>query len=255
MIAIGTRAHGQARRRALKLKDGMHYFKGEWLESGEDPALSPTVFLIEQEANSTLPTHFHRQNEFQLVVGGSGAIGRHAMRPFALHYAGAYTGYGPVVAGPEGLDYFTIRPVFDTGALMASEARDKMIRGPKRQVHAAPFSLSDPERLRQLGAVERVDVIPTQDDAMFAEVLRIPPGMTVTAKHVAGGGGVFHFVLAGTLHYGDAALTPLEHVFASAGEAPLAFTAGPGGAEMLSMQTPVTAAAYLPKEADVPEMQ
>lgn len=252
MIAIGTRAHGQARRRALQLKDGMHYHKGEWLESGEDPTLSPTVFLIEQEANSTLPTHFHRQNEFQLVVGGSGAIGRHAMKPFAVHYAGAYTGYGPVVAGPEGLDYFTIRPVFDTGALMASEAREKMVRGPKRQVHATPFDVLEPERRRHLRAVERLDVIPTQDDAMFAEVLRIPPGATARAKQVAGGGGVFHFLLAGSAHCGDAALAPLDHVFASSEEAPLTFIAGPDGAEVLSMQTPVTAAAYRPKEEAVP---
>ena len=71
MIVTGSAKHGQSRRRKLRLEDGFEYFKGEWLEAGQDPHLSPTMFLIEQCPHSKLATHFHRQNEFQVVVEGA----------------------------------------------------------------------------------------------------------------------------------------------------------------------------------------
>ena len=80
------------------------------MDSGDDPTLSPTVALIEQPAGFEFMPHFHRQNQFQVFVGGSGSLGRHALAPVVVHYAGAYTGYGPLLAGPEGIQYFTLRP-------------------------------------------------------------------------------------------------------------------------------------------------
>ena len=39
MIAIGTRAHGKAKRRQLP-KMTEHFYKSEWLEAGDDATLS-----------------------------------------------------------------------------------------------------------------------------------------------------------------------------------------------------------------------
>ena len=47
MIAIGTRAHGEAKRRQLPNMRA-HFYKSEWLEAGDDATLSPTAFLVEQ---------------------------------------------------------------------------------------------------------------------------------------------------------------------------------------------------------------
>jgi hypothetical protein len=132
MIVTGTRAHGELRRRFLQLPSGFCYHKGEWMESGDDPLLSPTMFLVEQPAGKVLPTHWHRENQFQVVVGGGGTMGRHEIAPIMVHYAGAYSGYGPIIAGPEGVKYFTIRAVFEQGAMMAATQLESMIRGPKR---------------------------------------------------------------------------------------------------------------------------
>src|SRR5678816_3651970 len=97
--------------------DGDTYIKSEWMANvtggSGDAELSPTVFLVEQAPNVSLRTHFHRQNQFQIFVRGSGTIGRHPLGPLMVHYAGAYSGYGPLVAGPEGLAYFTLRTVFE----------------------------------------------------------------------------------------------------------------------------------------------
>ena len=83
MISIGTRQHGAARRRPIDVR-GDCYHKGEWMESGDDPVLSPTVFLIEQPPNATLVPHFHRQNQFQLFVDGGGTLGKHAVETRAF---------------------------------------------------------------------------------------------------------------------------------------------------------------------------
>lgn len=108
MIAYGTKALGAQRRRAIDV-DGDLFHKGEWMDSGQTPGLAPTVFLVEQGADILLQPHFHRQNQFQLFVAGDGTIGSEPIRPITLHYAGAYTGYGPIKSGPGGLKYFTIR--------------------------------------------------------------------------------------------------------------------------------------------------
>ena len=159
MITLGTQAHAQARRRAIPVAESVFY-KGEWMESGEDPWLSPTVFLAEQPPNYTLETHFHRQNQFQLVVEGSATLGRETLAPVTVHYAGAYTGYGPLISGPEGVKYFTIRPVFDTGLIPASQAREKMIPGPKphpQVPRGIPWSPAEPPRPK---AVEEPQGLP-----------------------------------------------------------------------------------------------
>ena len=101
--------------------EGDTYLKSDWMDSGDAPELSPTVFLVEQGANVSLRTHFHRNNQFQLFVRGGGAIGPHKLGALTVHYAGAYTGYGPLVADVRGLAYFTLRSVFETGSLTVAQ--------------------------------------------------------------------------------------------------------------------------------------
>ena len=73
MIALGRKALADVRRRPVPVvNDTFH--KGEWMETGTDPHLSPTVFLAEQPPHCELLTHFHRQNQFQLFVDGTGTI-------------------------------------------------------------------------------------------------------------------------------------------------------------------------------------
>src|SRR3954464_12357154 len=68
-------------------------------------AVYPMAFLVEQPPGSVVQTHFHEANQFQLVVGGSGTLGKHAVQPIAVHYSNAFSAYGPITAGEEGLQY------------------------------------------------------------------------------------------------------------------------------------------------------
>ena len=102
-MLIGTSERARMSRHPRALPDGFSFHRSEWMDGGKDPLWSPTVFLVEQPPDSILASHFHTQNQFQVVMAGSGKLGAHDVRHGSVHYAGAYTGYGPVVAGPQGL--------------------------------------------------------------------------------------------------------------------------------------------------------
>jgi hypothetical protein len=244
MIVTGSAEHGQSRRRKLRLDDGFEYFKGEWLEAGQDPQLSPTMFLIEQGPHSRLAAHFHRQNEFQVVVAGGGTFGAHQVQAITVHYAGAYTGYGPIVAGENGLSYFTIRAVFEQGAFVLPHSREKMVRGPKRQMHSESFPASDAAALAARAGVETIELFPPQPDGVAATRLLLPPGGEATAPAGAGSCGQYIMTVAGSLLHGGREFGRWEPIFVSADEPALALRAGPGGADVLCLRLATRAAEY-----------
>lgn len=242
MIVYGSAELARQRRRALKFED-LPFHKSEWMETTQDPVLSPTIFLVEQPPNTTLRTHFHTENEFQVVVQGFGTIARHEIRPITVHYAGAYTGYGPLVAGPEGISYFTIRGVFEAGAKTAVA---DMVRGPKRHCLSEPAPPLDAPALRSLSSVQTVDLIELQPDGVAARTIRIPPGGRASAGlDPSTGGGQFYVVVAGELSHGDVSLSLWEPFFVSSTEAQPLLTAGDAGAEVLCLQLAPKDPAYV----------
>lgn len=246
MIVTGTRAHGAARRRFLQLPDGFSYHKSEWLETNQDPHLSPTMFLIEQPGGTVLPTHFHRQNQFQVMVAGSGTLGRHEIGPVMVHYAGAYSGYGPLIAGPQGVQYFTIRAVYESGAMMAATELHRMVRGPKRHAHSKPYEPIGPGGRQMLARPDCVDLIPLASDRLAAQVWRLPGQSRITLPGPAGSSGQFLMVLDGELRRDENSLGCWETLFVSADEPGQTLEAGELGVEVLLLQMPLRAPEYDP---------
>jgi len=237
MIVIGTRAHGQQRRRAIPVMADV-FHKSEWMEGGDDPLLSPTAFLVEQPPDTTLVPHFHRQNQFQLFVGGDGLIGREALQPVTVHYAGGYTGYGPLVAGPRGIQYFTIRPVLESGFIAVADGRDRMIRGPKRHARTDPIAVHDDSALQALTELSHQALIAPQADGLAVTVTCLPPHAAFLAEPVAASQGQFVFVLAGSLVHAGTELGRWEHLFISSDEPAQRLVAGKAGAQVVAMHTP-----------------
>ncbi|MDB5730494.1 MAG: hypothetical protein JWQ03_389 [Variovorax sp.] len=246
MIAFGTQSQAAARRRAIPSM-GVTFVKAEWMDSGEDPVLSPTVSLIEQPAGFEFMPHFHRNNQFQVFVGGSGAIGAHPLAPVVVHYAGAYTGYGPLVAGPQGIQYFTMRTVAEAGFIPVAEYREKMIRGPKRHAQSQQIEVRDVEAMSRLREIEDGFVISLGDDGMGARLLRIPAGRTLDVEHPPGCQGQFIFVLAGAVEVAGRQLSRWEQLYATRDEPIAGLRATEGGAQMLCLGVPPQADPYRAK--------
>ena len=228
MIRTGTPGEAAANRRKLTLANGTGYYKSEFIASPFGEALAPQSFLVEQDPDTVVLPPLHVQNEFQVVVKGSGSIGRHPVRPLSVHYTGAHTGYGPITAGPGGLWYFTLRPAMDQGALFLPEARDRMQKVAKRHLLGGPVPVSEDCSRRSEPACE--DAVAPQPDGIGAWMLRIPPGGALSAPAHANGLGIqILFAVPGIV---------LATVFVTPEEEPVAVQAGAEGAEVLVLQFP-----------------
>jgi hypothetical protein len=244
MIAFGSAGLASETRHHRVLENGFSFHRSEWMQSDQAPGLSPTVFLVEQPANAVLAPHFHTQNQFQVVKAGNGTLGAHAVGPGSVHYAGAFTGYGPLVAGPAGLSYFTIRAVYETGANFLPAARDRLRRGPKRNAHGPVHEPLAIEALRGLESVRQIPLIAPQD-GLEAYALQLPPSSRLEPVE-AHGSGQFQLVLAGVLETPQRQLQAWESRYLSPGEDASGCLVGDSGVHLLVLHMPAVALEYAP---------
>jgi hypothetical protein len=186
---------------------------------------APQAFLVELAPSTTIAPHFHREDEFQVVVGGGGSLGTHPLRGVAVHFADAYTPYGPIRAGADGLVFFTLRARADAGALYMPGSRAALARKARRSV-AADVS---PDGAR--GALWAA-----HDDGLAAWAVHARPGEDVA--HPEGDGGRYYLVVEGALEREGVALPRWSCVWAGSGAARPRLTARPAGAEVVVVQFP-----------------
>jgi hypothetical protein len=185
----------------------------------------PQAFLVEMvEPGAVIPPHFHVEDEFQVVVAGSGSLGKHALDGIAVHFAEAYTPYGPIRTGPDGLTFFTLRAKADPGAEYMPGARARMIRKARRNVAAeVPPGAS--------GALW-----PTHDDGLGAWIVRAAAGAAVIPP--PGDGGRYYLVVEGSAVQGATPLPRWSCIWAAAGAGSPALVAGRDGAGLVVVQFP-----------------
>jgi len=244
MIALGTRSTADRTRRIQVHSPELHGVKSEWMISDADPVLSPTVFLVEQPAGMVLPAHFHRNNQFQLIVGGAGKIGPAKLQPVTIHYAGANTAYGPLAAGPDGLMYFTIRPVLESGLNIVAETPNAdWPAGPRVHATSKPVPIMTVEELRQISVIQTTSGI-TGDGGLRADIVLLPPGAELLLSPPAAAQGTFAVVLAGSISVAGTWLQVWESAFFSGDEPNATIVAGPTGAQTVMLSVPHLDAAY-----------
>jgi hypothetical protein len=226
---IGTNI---AQRRAAGLVDE------KWEPEGA--ATYPMAFLVEQHAHAITPPHFHRADQFQVFVGGSGEFGGQAVKPVTLHFAGAYSPYGPIVAGPGGIDYFTLRNGWDAGPQWMPEKRSELkASGRKyRGIVAASWTQASKAELASSTYVTSTALIEPEPDGCAAWAFRLPPDATFTGPDPAAGGGQYWLAFNGSCVADGARMTRLSCLFLSPDESPLGLKTGSEGVEVIAMQYP-----------------
>lgn len=205
----------------------------------------PVAFLVDKKPSSVIAPHFHEVNQFQVIVGGYGKLGKQEVKPFVLHYTNGFTGYGPIIAEDEGLSFFTLRNRFDPGgARFFPEGRSFMQPARKRHRVSKHLVLSDDEALKSRTCEVLETAIEPEDDGLAAWFLRAVPGTKTHAPSPAGGGGQYLIVARGTLWYDGEAFPELSCVYVPADSEPMALEAASEGLEVLIAQFP-TAEAHL----------
>lgn len=238
MVLTGTFADGARIERHIFTGD--LFAKTTIIEGPQHEHTSPNAFLVEQGANVVLPPHFHKNCQFQLVVRGSGMLGRsHALRPLTLHYANADTGYGPITAGADGLQYLTLRPVAETGAYYLPQSRDQLDMGkPKFQCSGPCVDLLPAGALAAADAESCQDLLAPAGTGLAAWLVTLPPNTEAFMPPHAGGAGRFHVVCNGELVHEDRVLPELACIWTSAEEAPARLTSSMRGAQVAVLQFP-----------------
>jgi hypothetical protein len=242
MIRSGTLEAARANRRFLTLPNGTTYWKSDFIQSAAEDRPAPQAFLIEQDPNTEIRSHYHQQDQFQVVIGGEGTLGRHRVAPVSVHYAGRYTGYGPIRAGGGGVHYFSLRPVTTANAYYLPESRGEMLDVPRRHVLGEPVPVSSAQALGARTAAAIDAPIAPQADGLAAWLMRLPPRASAPVPATAGAGERFYLVCGGGLRLEGAVLPRLSVLFATADEDGFAAAAGDEGLELLVMQFPRTPA-------------
>jgi hypothetical protein len=199
-------------------------------------ALFPMAFLVEQDPGSTANSHYHQQDQFQLVVGGHGTLGLHEVRPVTVHFTGAHTAYGPIRASrDEGVWYFTLRNGFDPGArfMTIPENRIALRTVPgRRHRESVAGPLGSP-------TVPGETLLGPDPDGMTAWRYCVAAGDAVTGPDPALGRGQYWVVTRGSLAVDGEVLAKLSCAFVYPDDAPFQAVAGPDGAEVIAMQFPI----------------
>jgi hypothetical protein len=246
MLLVGTREFARAKRKPGQLHNGMQYWRNDFFATPDAGECTPQCYLIEQFPGALNPTHFHVTNQFQLFTRGQGTIGRSPkpLQAYTVHYAGAYTGYGPIVAGPDGVDYITMRAFRDPGAKFVPQQRELLRAGPKRHWASEALQPADPAALAALGAAECVTVHGPDADGLAVQQIRIPARSAATVSLAPAAVAMFIIVIQGKVEREGRTLGHLENLFVSASHAPCRIESGDAPAEVLALHMPAHDPAY-----------
>jgi len=243
MTLMTTAGTARSNRRRATAGDGMGFWHTLYLgttrynmaagDADPDPhALFPMAFLVEQDPGEVANAHYHQADQFQVVVAGEGTLGTHAVRPFCVHFAGAFTAYGPIRAGVAGLSYFTLRNSFDPGARYMIRHENRLaLRNVAERRHRE--AVAGP-----LDCQATAPLLGPESDGMAAWHYRLAPGEAVSGPSPAAGQGQYWLVLNGSVAREETTLGPLSCAFVYPHEAPFSATAGSDGGSVLAMQFP-----------------
>jgi hypothetical protein len=216
------------------------------IKPGETPpaedALHPVAFLVEKRPGGVTRPHFHRADQYQVVVGGSGKMGLHDTGSIAVHYTDAFSAYGPIVATGDGIAWFTLRPGWDPGAKYMENPDNRAELRASRDRYTHWEAVTEPvpplaaAELRATSAIDQQLVL-EGEHGLATWRYRLPPGAVLDGPDPATGGGQFWLILAGTLSAtGSAYLGVNSTIFVGPTDGSLAATAGLDGAEALCLQ-------------------
>ena len=199
----------------------------------------PQTFLVKMpEAGSTIEPHFHDVDQFQVIVQGGGRLGPGQASPVAFHYADAYTPYGPIVGGQEGISFFTIRAACATGYFPMPESR-KLIPGRPGRNIAGQFDINKP--LPAANESTREKLLEAEEDHVLVFGMRLGPNASMQGEPTLGG-DQYYLVCSGFLTHEGKEVAPMSMLRLERGETPLTLKAGPQGAEVLLLQLPMPTA-------------
>ncbi len=144
-----------------------------------------------------LRVHFHTVDQFQYFTAGGGQLGGHDVGAGSLHYADAFTPYGPIEFGPAGATFWTLRADPQFGANYMPESCDELGRRLDRSERPPKDRRNVSFDLKAVTAVTQGTWQPVagDTDGMAVDVVDVPAGAPVPAPERRG----YVLVVSGTI--------------------------------------------------------
>ncbi len=229
----------EARRKEGVRPDGSQSLTLEYFGRGAESITGAEAFVIEVK-DRVLEAHFHPVDQFQILLGRNGSrYQRQEIPPLMLHYADAYSTYGPLSGEQEPLRFFTLRAEPTTVTAFMPADRALLRHRGRRNRHLDPT-----EHLKEqlvAGAAAVTPLFARESDGLEALLLSGVARATMAIPSTTGVSGQYLYVADGALeidgrHYGVESLG-----WIGSGEPGVTVTAGEGGARCILTRFPLPA--------------
>ena len=199
----------------------------------------PQAYLVDIAApNVDVATHFHRTDEFQIVLSEGCTIGGHHLEPVAVHYADSFKPYG-LVGDQQGLVFYVVRAYAENGEFLMPESQSvlkgALVGSGTPRGRTASSGVREGEFSPGEGAASE-EIFPAEADGLAAYSVRVSPGGTISAPDPGWGGGQFYVVVNGSWSFNGASLGPRSLVWVARSEPSPLLQAGPEGLEAVLVQ-------------------
>ena len=202
-----------------------------------DTPRDPSAFLAQYDPGDGSCAHFHAVDQFQILVKGKGQFGRHEVSPYYVHFARAYTPYGPLHADEKaGWTFMTLRARYDPGAQRLPGALPRLKEVADRNPWQVTTTAAFPARGSGVSVQEVPDI--KDDLGLFVRTLTMAPGARTVTPATSGGDGQYLAVVKGSLLHDSRERKALTVVFIRPEEDAFHIEAGPEGLEALILNFP-----------------
>lgn len=214
-----------------------YYINADYRNGPKEVREGACAFLVALVTPSgKIRPHFHAVDQFQVVVAGGGHMGNHGLHPISVHYTDAYTPYGPILAGPKGISFFTLRARTDGTSIYNMPESRHEIKGRSGREVIFETEVKAPETLYRNDVAVEQPFAP-HNDGLAAWVIRAGPKMQVSAPSPKGGGQIA-LIVSGDAQHGEKQMPLWSCISLTPGDPPLHLTAGASGMEALILQFP-----------------
>ncbi len=198
----------------------------------------PQAFMVTMASGGRVPAHFHRVDQYQLLLGGGGARYKGTELParsLTVHYADAFSTYGPIEAGAAApMEFYTLRAFTDMFTAYMPAERDKLPATRRhRNIHLT-IQTGDGQVTRRR---DREELIAETDDGLAAWRATMGPAQPVQSGAPAGS-GQYCYVISGSVLAAGKELGPRSLAWLPAGSPAVGAAGGPGGCDVLFLQFP-----------------
>jgi rubredoxin len=214
-------------------------WRTDFIKRGKEDPDGPVAFLAESTPKRVLRSHFHECDQFQIIALGGGTLAKHKLAFGGVHFSRAFTPYGPITNGDQGIGFITLRTKRDpgAGAQFVPDSSEKL----KAIKNRDPWQVTEMPKFQALKNGEDSTVMPFEqmkDDRGLAGYAVTVRANTRIAAPAPSPDGQYIIVTKGSLFDEGKEKKGLSVIWVGGGEKPFQLQAGAEGLEAVVLNFP-----------------